>query len=209
LRKSTGYLRRRRSVENTRPTRSRIAERRKPHPAGQSVFLRIDTVHQGEWDKQKGVSHLNAVDEVTLFQVIWTVEKISEAYLTPAVEQLLAAFPFTLQGFHSDNGSEYINGRVTRLLSKLLIDFTKSHAGKTNCNVLVEGKNDAVVRKLFGHGHIPQCWAPLMNASNQEHLTSYLNFHRPCFFPEIRTDRMGKERKVYRYETMMTPYENL
>ena len=153
--------------------------------------------------------HINAIDEVTQFQVVCTVEKISEAYLIPALEQLLAAFPFTIQGFHSDNGSEYINGRVARLLSKLLIDFTKSRARQTNDNALVESKNGAVVRKLFGHGHIPQRWAPLINAFNREHLTPYLNFHRPCFFPEIRTDQKGKTRKVYRYTMMMTPYEKL
>jgi transposase InsO family protein len=209
LRKSQGYLRQRRSVEKTRPTRSTIGERRKPHPAGQPGFLRIDTVHQGDWDKQKGVYHINAVDEVTQFQVVCTVEKISEAYLIPALEQLLAAFPFTIQGFHSDNGSEYINGRVATLLGKLLIAFTKSRARQTNDNALVEGKNGAVVRKLFGHAHIPQRWASLINAFNQEHLTPYLNFHRPCFFPETRTDPKGKERKVYHYETMMTPYEKL
>lgn len=209
LRKSQGYLRQRRSVEKTRPTRSNIGERRKPHPAGQPGFLRIDTVHQGDWDKQKGVYHINAVDEVTQFQVVCTVEKISEAYLIPALEQLLAAFPFTIQGFHSDNGSEYINGRVATLLGKLLIAFTKSRARQTNDNALVESKNGAVVRKLFGHTHIPQRWASLINVFNQEHLTPYLNFHRPCFFPETRTDPKGKERKVYHYEMMMTPYEKL
>ncbi len=209
LRKATGYLRQRRSVEKTRPTRSSIGERRQPHPAGQPGFLRLDTVHQGDWDKQKGVYHINAVDEVTQFQVVCTVEKISEAYLLPALELLLEAFPFTIQGFHSDNGSEYINGRVAALLGKLLIDFTKSRARQTNDNALVEGKNGAVVRKLFGHGHIPQRWAPRMNVFNQEHLTPYLNYHRPCFFPEIRTDPKGKERKIYRYEAMMTPYEKL
>jgi hypothetical protein len=65
------------------------------------------------------------------------------------------------------------------------------------------------VRKLFGHAHIPQRWAPLINVFNQEHLNPYLNVHRPCFFPEIRTDQQGKERKIYRYEGMMTPYEKL
>ncbi len=54
VRKSTPDLRQRRQVENTRPTRSRIGLRRKPHPAGQPGFIRIDTVHQGDWDKQKG-----------------------------------------------------------------------------------------------------------------------------------------------------------
>jgi transposase InsO family protein len=209
LRKSTGYLKQRRHVEKTRPTRSSIGERRKPYPAGQPGFLRIDTVHQGDWDKQKGVYHINAIDEVTQFQVVCTVEKISEAYLIPALEQLLAAFPFPIRGFHSDNGSEYINGRVARLLSKLLIEFTKSRARQTNDNALVESKNGAVVRKLFGHTHIPQRWASRINAFNQEHLNPYLNFHRPCFFPEIRVDQKGKERKIYRYATMMTPYDKL
>ena len=207
LRQSTGYLKQRHHVEKTRATRSSIGERRKPQSAGQPGFLRIDTVHQGDWDKQKGVYHINAVDEVTQFQVVCTVEKISEAYLIPALEQLLAAFPFRILGFHSDNGSEYINGRVARLLGKLLIEFTKSRARQTNDNALVESKNGAVVRKLFGHAHIPQRWAPLINAFNQEHLNPYVNFHRPCFFPEIRTDQKGKERKVYRYAMMMTPYE--
>ena len=209
LRKSQGYRRQRRSVEKTRPTRSNIGERRKPHPAGQPGFLRIDTVHQGDWDKQKGVYHINAVDEVTQFQVVCTVEKISEAALLPALDELLAAFPFLIRGFHSDNGSEYINGRVAALLGKLFIEFTKSRARQTNDNALVESKNGAVVRKLFGHAHIPQRWASLINVFNQEHLTPYLNFHRPCFFPETRTDPKGKEHKVYHYETMMTPYEKL
>jgi transposase InsO family protein len=207
LRKSTGYLKQRRHVEKTRPTRSNIGERRKPQPEGQPGFLRIDTVHQGDLDKQKGVYHINAVDEVTQFQVVCTVEKISETYLLPALALLLAAFPFRIRGFHSDNGSEYINGRVAALLGKLLIEFTKSRARQINDNALAESKNGAVVRKLFGHAHIPQRWAPLINVFNQEHLNPYLNFHRPCFFPEIRTDQKGKVRKIYRYERMMTPYD--
>jgi transposase InsO family protein len=159
LRKSTGYLRHRQSVEKTRPTRSRIGERRKRHPAGQPGFLRIDTVPQEDWDKQKGVYPINAVDAVTQFQVVCTLEKISEAYLLPALEQLLQALPFMIQGLHSDNGSGYINRRVAALLRKLLIDFTKSRARQTNDNALVERKNVAVVRTFFGHSHIPQRWA--------------------------------------------------
>ncbi len=209
LRKSTSYLRQRRHVEKTRPTRSNIGERRKPHPAGQPGFIRIDTVHQGDWDKQKGVYHINAVDEVTQFEVVYTVEKISEQYLLPALKPLLATFPFPVRGFHSDNGSEYINARVAALLGKLLIEFTKSRARQTNDNALAESKNGAVVRKCFGYDHIPQRWASLINAFNQAHLNPYLNFHRPCFFPEIRTDQKGKQRKVYRYKTMMTPYDKL
>lgn len=209
LRKSTPYTRLRRHVEKTRPTRSPIGERRKPQPHGQPGYLRIDTVHQGDLDKQKGVYHINAVDEVTQFEVICTVEKISERYLLPVLEQLLDTFPFQVLGFHSDNGSEYINQRVAGLLEKLLIEFTKSRSRQSNDNALAESKNGAVVRKLFGYSHIPQRWASLINAFNQRYLNPYINFHRPCFFPETRTDDRGKQRKIYRYNNMMTPYDKL
>ena len=209
LRKSVPYTRHRRHFEKTRPKPSKIGERRKPQPNGHPGYIRIDTVHQGDLDKQKGVYHINAVDEVTQFEVVCTVEKISEIYLIPALEQLLETFPFTVLGFHSDNGSEYINKRVADLLEKLLIEFTKSRSRHSNDNALAESKNGAVVRKLFGYSHIPQRWAPLINDFNQQYLNPYLNFHRPCFFPETRTDDKGKQRKIYRYENMMTPYDKL
>jgi len=209
LRKSIPYTRQRRHFEKTQPKPSKIGERRKPQPNGQPGYIRIDTVHQGDLDKQKGVYHINAVDEVTQFEVVCTVEKISERYLIPALEQLLEAFPFMVLGFHSDNGSEYINKCVAELLEKLLIEFTKSRSRHSNDNALAESKNGAVVRKLFGYSHIPQRWAPLINIFNQQHLNPYINYHRPCFFPETRTDHKGKQRKIYRYENMMTPYDKL
>jgi len=209
LRKSTPYTRQRRHIEKTRPQRSNIGERRKPQPHGQPGYIRIDTVHQGDLDGKKGVYHINAVDEVTQFEVVCTVEKISEHYLIPALQQLLETFPFQVLGFHSDNGSEYINKTVAALLEKLRVEFTKSRSRQSNDNALAESKNGAVVRKLFGYSHIPQRFAPLINDFNRQYLNPYLNFHRPCFFPETRTDDQGKQRKVYRYETMMTPYDKL
>lgn len=209
LRQTTTYSRQRRHFEKTRPKVSSIGERRKPRPNGKPGFIRIDTVHQGDQDKQKGVYHINAVDEQTQFEVVCGVEKISELYLIPGLEEMLEAFPFTLLGFHSDNGSEYINGQVAELLDKLCIEFTKSRSRHSNDNALAESKNAAVVRKQFGYSHIPQRWAPLINEFNRQHLNPYLNFHRPCFFPETRTDAKGKERKVYRYENLMTPYDKL
>jgi transposase InsO family protein len=209
LRKSIPYTRHRRHFEKTQSKPSKIGERRKPQPNGQPGYIRIDTVHQGDLDKHKGVYHINAVDEVTQFEVVCSVEKISERYLIPALEQLLETFPFTVLGFHSDNGSEYINKRVAELLEKLLIEFTKSRSRHSNDNALAESKNGAVVRKLFGYSHIPQRWAPLINDFNQQYLNPYINFHRPCFFPETTTDHKGKQRKIYRYETMMTPYDKL
>jgi transposase InsO family protein len=154
LRHSCGYQRQRCQVDKTRPSPVKIGERRKPQPNGRPGFLRVDTVHQGDLDGIKGLYHINAVDEVTQMQAIVSVEKISERYLLPALESLLDSFPFVILGFHADNGSEYINRRVARLLDKLRIELTKSRARQSNDNALVESKNGSIVRKHLGYAHI-------------------------------------------------------
>ena len=209
LRASAGYKRQRVVLDKTKPTKVNIGVRKKPRPNGKPGYLRLDTVHQGDYDKQKGVYHINAVDEVTQFEIVYTVEKISEYYLRPALKYILEAFPFVILGFHTDNGSEYVNRTVAMLLSKLFIEFTKSRPRKSNDNGLVESKNGSVVRKTFGYAHIPRRYAPMITIFNKAHLNYYLNYHRPCLFPSVITDKKGKEVKKYKYEDIATPYEKL
>ncbi len=156
LRHSAGYLRDRRQFTKTRATNVKIGERRKPDPKGKPGTIRIDTVHQGDLDGKKGVYYINAVDEVTQFEIVGAVEGVSERFLIPLLAHILEQFPFTIQGFHSDNGSEYVNARVAKLLNKLLIEFTKSRPRHCNDNALVEAKNGSIIRKQFGYVHIPR-----------------------------------------------------
>ena len=210
LRKRSGYQRQRRVWTKTRPVTLPIGERRAPAPNNRPGYLRVDSVHQGDQDGVKGLYHINAVDCVTQYEGVATCERISEAFLIPVLEELLASFPFVILGFHVDNGSEYINRHVAKLLNKLLIEeFTKSRSRHSNDNAQVESKNGAVVRKHFGYSHIPQHFATLVNAFCREHLNPYVNFHRPCLFAETITDAKGRQRKRYPYKFMMTPYEKL
>ena len=209
LRRGTPYQRTRRHWTKTRPTGVPIGQRRAPQPNGSPGYIRIDSVHQGDQDGVKGVYHINAVDCVTQFQLVATCEKISEASLLPVIRQLLEGFPFVILGFHTDNGSEYINYQVATLLETLRIEFTKSRPRHANDNALAESKNGAVVRKHLGYAHIPQQFAEQVNAFCADFLNPYVNFHRPCFFPETITDAKGQARKRYRYEDMTTPYEKL
>ena len=209
LRQSTSYSRQRGIVDKTLPVQNSIGERRKPRPEGCPGYIRVDTVHQGDWDGIKGVYHVNAVDEVTQFEGVASVERISERYLIPVLESLIDSFPFIIKGFHADNGSEYINQRVADLLNKLLIELTKSRSRRTNDNALVESKNGSIVRKHLGYHHIAQKWASLINEFNQKYLNPYINYHRPCFFPVVTIDAKGKQKKTYPYKAMMTPYEKL
>lgn len=207
LRRSGTYRKRRVVYEKTKPTKVSIGERRKPEPKGRPGYLRVDTVHQGDLEGTKGVYHITAVDEVTQWQVMGATEQISEAWLLPVLEAMLEQFPFAIRGFHSDNGSEYINERVARLLEKLLAEQTKSRPRRSNDNGLVECKNGAVVRKHMGYGYIAAEHAEAINEFYREHFNPYLNFHRPCGVPEVTTDKKGKERRVYRWYA--TPWEIL
>jgi transposase InsO family protein len=191
----------------TRPTNVNIGERRKPDPKGIPGYLRIDTVHQGDLDKEKGVYHINVVDEVTQWEVVGAVEGISEYYLAPLLADLIEQFPFIIKGFHSDNGSEYINKVVAKLLNKLNIDQTKSRARHCNDNALAESKNGSIIRKHMGYIHIPKRYATDINEFYKNHFNIYLAYHRPCGFATIKVNTKGKEKKVY--NLYQTPYEAL
>jgi hypothetical protein len=209
LRRSQPYVRNRRYFERTRPSTVRIGERRKPRPNGRPGYIRVDTVHQGDLDGEKGVYYVNTVDEVTQFEIVGCVERINEAHLVLLLEGLIEQYPFKILGFHSDNGSEFVNGVVAKLLNKLLIEFTKCRPRQTNDNALVESKNGTIIRKQFGYTHIPQKHARRINQYCREHLNPYLDFHRPCYFPEVYTDNKGKQKKCYPYSSIRTPYDKL
>jgi IS30 family transposase len=155
LRRSHLYRSINKRYTKTKPAVVKIAERARPNPEGRPGHIRIDTVHQGDSNGEKGVYHINAVDEVTQWEILASVERISEYYLEPVLENMLAGFPFVIRSFHSDNGAEFINKTVAKLLNKLLIRFTKCRPRHTNDNGLVESKNGSVVRKQLGYVHIP------------------------------------------------------
>jgi hypothetical protein len=206
FRNSEAYRKRNTSYQPTRPTLIPIGERRKPRPQGRPGYLRIDTVHQGDRDGNKGLYHINAVDEVTQWEIVAATPQISEHWLIPLLAQMLEQFPFVIRGFHSDNGSEFINYTVARLLDKLLIEQTKSRAYRTGDNGLVESKNGAVVRKHMGFGHISAQHAETVDQFHRQYLNPYINFHRPCAVAEIVEQSNGKRRRVYR--RWATPFEN-
>jgi transposase InsO family protein len=209
LRHHQRYRERLLKYTRTRPTAVSIGERRKPQPKGQPGFLRLDTVHQGDQPNggEKGVYHINAVDEVTQWQVTGATPRISEAYLQPVLEHMLRQFPFRILGFHSDNGSEFINKTVAQLLDKLRVEQTKSRPRQSGDNGLVETKNGAVIRKHIGYGYIDASHANRINDFYQEHLNPYLNYHRPCAQADVKIDEKGRKRVSYkRYQT---PLETL
>lgn len=174
-----------------------IGAKRKPAPGDKPGYVRVDTVHQGDLGGNKGVYHINIVDEVTQYELIATVGRITERYLKPVVTELLQLFPFTIYEFHADNGSEYINHWVAKLLNKIHIELTKSRSRHSNDNALVESKNGSRIRKAYGRNYIAQKWSKEIDEFNRKYFNIYLIYHIPCAYAKIIMDKKGKERRIY------------
>ena len=209
LRKSAGYQTQRRHFTKTHPVCNPIGVRKAPRPQGKAGFIRVDSVHQGDLDGIKGVYHITCVDQISQWQVESCVQGISEAFLLPVLALVMAQFPFEITGFHSDNGSEYINAKVAKLLDKLHIEQTKSRARHSNDNALAESKNASVVRKHMGYSHIPQKYAEPINHFYQQHFNPWLNLHRPSMFATQIVSPKGKIVKRYNHTDVKTPLECL
>jgi transposase InsO family protein len=210
LRDTPTYQRTGRTFTKTQSTTIPIGERRKPHPNGAPGFVRVDTVHQGDQDGDKGVYHINLVDEVTQWEVVVAVERITERYMIPALEAAFESFPFELINFHADNGSEYINRKVAALLKTMLVKMTKGRAYHSGDNALAETKNGSIVRKWLGYSHIPREHAPAINIWYKKWFVPYLNFHRPCGYRVTTVDaKSGKRTHKYPSNGYMTPYAKL
>lgn len=75
LRRSAEYRARHTVRTKTRSDRkaATIAVRRAPVPENRPGFIRIDSVHQGNFKGRQGIYHVNAVDCVTQWEVVATV----------------------------------------------------------------------------------------------------------------------------------------
>lgn len=205
LREDPVYRNKAFTIKRTKTVQVAIGVRCKPNPNGKPGYLRVDSVHQGDYNGEKGIYHINLADEATQWEIIACVPAINEAMLEEALVIALDLFPFLILNFHSDNGGEFINGLVASMLNKALIGQSKSRAGRTNDNALVEGKNGSVIRKHMGYWHIGRKHAQQVQGFYLTHFNDYLNYHRPCAFPTITVDEKGRRSRHYR--TYMTPFE--
>ena len=189
-------------INGTKPRDIKIGETKEPEPNGKPGSIRVDTVHQ------RDIYYINAICEITQWEVVVCVPMISERYLLPALKRLLKQFPFEIFNFHSDRGSEFINYKVARLLNKLIIEQTKSRSRHSNDNALVESKNGSIIRKNMGYTHINFDAAEMISDFMETWFNPYLNYHRPSLFETDQlVDEKGRTKTIYGQTT--TPYEKL
>jgi len=188
-------------INHTKARQIPIGETRPPENFGKPGSIRVDSV------SQKDVYHINSVDEIDQWQIVFCVAQLSESCMKPALLEIFDQYPFTIFNFHSDRGKETINYVVADLLQRLVIKQTKSRSYHSGDNALVETKNGSIIRKNMGWEHINQGMVDEINSYYKNFFNPYLNYHRPCAYPTIQTDEKGKKRKIY--NLYQTPYDHL
>jgi hypothetical protein len=126
------------------------------------------------------------------------------------IKAIQKALPFTLKGFDSDNGTEFLNWHLVSYFkgSKQPIQFTRSRPYQSNDNAHVEQKNWSCVRQLFGYDRFadPRL-VRLMNDLYANEFSLLTNF----FYPTLKLkskSRVGS-RWVKKYSTPVTPAQRL
>lgn len=117
--------------------------------------------------------------------------------------------PFCIQGFHCDNGSEFLNHHLWRYFTnrKEPVGMTRSRPYRSNDNAHVEQKNWTHVRLLLGYQRIEN--QDLLARINQlyERWSLFNNFFNTNF--KIREKTRINSRYKKRYDEPKTPYQRL
>ena len=191
LRQRTRYPKRRRSVPTTRATQVRIGERRRPEPHGRPGYLRIDTVHQGDFRWTEGrLSHQRRGRGDAMAGDGRHAENLG-MWLIPVLEAMLAQFPVRhsrlpfrqRQRVHQPRCGAPAGQTADRTNQVALAPLQRQRSGGGQ-----ERRRDPQASGLWLH----RAPSPRRSAFYGEHLNPYVNFHRPCPFAEEITDPKGQ-----------------
>ena len=171
-------------------------------------FLEADLVaHCGESAEGFYLNTLSAVDVATgWIECIGTWGK-GQSRVRIGIHRIRQRLPFSMLGFDSDNGSEFINQHLLSYCRQEKITFTRSRSYKKNDSCHVEQKNWTVIRRVVGYGRYSSHAA--LEALNNVYslLRLYMNFFQPVMKLVSKTRHGAKVHKVY--DTAQTPYQRL
>ena len=196
------------NLSKTKAVHTDIGIREPLKKDGKAGHLSIDTVHQKESNKCKEFYYINVIDFHTQWQLIYVVKQVSERYLLPVLQDMLNTFPFEIIEIHSDNGFEYINHKVSKILTGLHIKQLKSRPYKSEDNGQIETKN-TIIRKEMGYFPMSDKYIEPLSMFFSKYYNDYLNYHHPCAYPTMTKDNKGRIRRKYSQSNYMTPYQKL
>jgi transposase InsO family protein len=177
-------------------------ERKKPG------FWQIDTVHHcGQSVSGQYLHTLTATDVASGWIELHSLLNNAQRWVFEALSRIKSASILPVLEFHSDNGSEFINGATERWCKDTGIPFTRSRDHKKNDNCFVEQKNGAVVREYAGYDRLEGLEEQALLAAVYQPLAPLLNFFMPTQKLKSKTRIGSKEIKVY--DEPQSPFQRL
>jgi hypothetical protein len=174
-------------------------------------FIEADTVaHCGESMAGEFCWTITATDVFTQWTEARAVPNRSQLAVVAQIAQIEIALPFSILGFDTDNGGEFLNWHLFHYFGKRIkpVAFTRSRAYRKNDNAHVEQKNWTHVRQLIGYGRLEGAEvAQLLNDLYCQEWRWFRNFFCPVM-KHLRTDLQGsRKRRIYDQPT--TPFARL
>lgn len=174
-------------------------------------FLEADTVaHCGTSMAGMFAFTIDCVDIATGWTEQRAVWGKGETAVLAQIEDIEASLPFPLQGFDSDNGSEFLNHHLLKYLSdrKQPVQFTRSRAYHKDDNAHIEQKNWTHVRQWLGYHRFDNPEAvPLLNKLYKSEWRLFHNFFCPSV-KLIEKQRIASK-TIKRYDSPKTPYQRI
>lgn len=174
-------------------------------------FIEADTVaHCGDTTAGQFVSTLDCVDIASGWSEQRAVWGKNDTVVVGQMREIEKAFPFTIKGFDSDNGCEFLNHKLFRYFvdRKKPVIFTRSRAYRKNDNAHVEQKNWTHVRQWVGYDRLEhQELVEALNDLYENEWRLYHNFFNPSA-KLLSKERVGSKTKK-KYDKPKTPYQRL
>ena len=205
-RRSVTYRRRWLQVAKTRPTQVNVGEHPKPHLAGRPGFLRVDSVHQGDLDREKGLYEINLVDEVTQYEFVAGAEGISERFLVPALQGSIEALPSSSRVSTPTTAPSTSTTKSPRCCASCTLRSSPNPPrGSATTTPWSRARTPRWSGATSATTTFPAITPPSSTASCRDMLAPFLNYHRPCHFPVGKTGTKGRVRKTYPFDNVITP----
>ena len=174
-------------------------------------FIEADTVaHCGTSLAGEFINTLTMTDLYSSWtenRAVWKKESLTVMNAIKSIEESL---PFTVKGFATDNGNEFLNHDLHSYFfnRKNRVEFVRRRAYKKNDNAHVEQKNWTHVRELFAYDRYDQeSQVTWMNDIYQRLWNPLWNFFTPVMKLKTKTRIGGKIIKVH--DEPKTPYQRL
>lgn len=174
-------------------------------------YMEADTVsHCGSNASGEFISSLTMTDLESGWtdnRAIWTKTAVNTK---DKIEEIEKNLPFTLVGFASDNGTEFINEELYNYLKdrEAPVNMVKRRPYKKNDSAHVEQKNWTHVRELFGYQRYENKeLVALMNEIYKAYWNPLQNYFTPVLKLKEKIRIGGKIKK--KYDIPLTPCDRL